>query len=277
LTPSTRVPDLATEVREKLDVVYGSGGGEELKLDLYTPANLPGPLPAVVLIHGGGWGGGTKEECRENARAFASYGYVAASVNYRLAPRHRFPAPLEDVKCAVRWLRANAAEYHVDPAHVGAVGVSAGAHLAFLLGLTGPEDGFEGQGGNAGVSSSVQAVISLMGPTDLGRADWLPVVDRVIAELVGGSRKELPTAYRAASPVAYVRTGCPPVLMIHGTADIVVPYQQAERMHTALRGAGVESWLEALKGKGHGFDWTAQDWQRCYGLMIRFADQHLRR
>jgi acetyl esterase/lipase len=274
--PATRVPDLATDVREKTDVVYGTAGGEQLKLDIYTPSNLAGSLPAIILLHGGGWCAGCKEDCRGFARAFADYGYVAATVNYRLSPRHHFPAPLEDGKCAVRWLRANATEYHVNPDRIGAMGISAGAHLALLLGVTGPYEGFEGQGGNATQSSSVQAVISIMGPTDLNRRDWPAPAEKMIAELVGGNREQIPTAYQASSPLAYVRPGLPATLILHGTADGLVPYEQAKVMFTSLRGAGVNCWLEPLQSKDHGFDWSPQDWKRCQGLMIRFADQHLR-
>jgi acetyl esterase/lipase len=277
LLPTSRVPDLATEVQTRTDVVYGTAGGEPLKLDVYIPTNLPGPLPAIVVLHGGGWYAGAKEDCRAFAQAFADYGYVAVSPGYRLAPRHRFPAPLEDVKCAVRWLRANAQEFHVDPDRIGAMGISAGGHLALMLGVTGPDDGFEGQGGHAAQSSLVRAVISLMGPTDLARTGWMAGTERMIIDLMGGTREQIPAAYRAASPLAYVRSYCPPVLLVHGTQDPVVPYEQADALQAALRGAGVESWLEPLPGKGHGFDWSPLDWQRCRGLMIQFADQHLRR
>jgi acetyl esterase/lipase len=263
-------------VREELDVVYGTGGGEDLKLDLYAPREIPGLAPAVAIIHGGGWVGGCKEEYRPLAQAFAQRGYVAVTVSYRLAPQHKFPAPVEDVKCAVRWLRAGAARYRVDPERIGAVGISAGGHLALLLALTGPGDGLEGQGGNAEQSSRVQAVVNCMGPTDLARPGWSAATDKVIAELMGGNRDTIPAAYRAASPLAYVRRGAPPVLTIHGTTDTVVPYEQARLLHAALVQVGATSRLEPLRGKGHGENWDLEDLKRVVGALIEFTDQHLK-
>jgi acetyl esterase/lipase len=258
-------------------VVYGKGGGDELKLDLYTPTRSSGPLPALVFLHGGGWCMGSKADCRDLARFFAEHGYFTVSVGYRLTPGHRFPAQLEDAKCAVRWLRANAAYYHVDAEAIGAVGVSAGAHLALLLGLTGPANGFEGEGGYAEQSSQVQAVVNVMGPTDLTRPGWPEAVDKILVDLLGGGRDKLAVAYRAASPLTYVAHGAPPVLTIHGTSDLIVPYEQAQLLHTALRDAGVTSWLETVRDKGHAFDWTPEDWQRFKALILAFADKHLKR
>jgi acetyl esterase/lipase len=264
-------------VREERDVVYGTAGGESLKLDLYAPVQPAGPWPAMVFIHTGGWCGGAKEEYGKQARALAERGYVTITVNYRLAPRHRFPAPLEDVKCAVRWLRANAARYQVDSECIGATGGSAGGYLALLLGFTEPSDGFEGQGGNPEQSSKVRAVINVAGPTDLTWRNWPGATEVAIVSLMGGSRTTIPAAYKAASPMSYLRPDAPPVLTIHGTTDNIVPFEQAEHLHAALAKAGVSSRLEFLSGKGHFFDWTPEDWQFTEALVRDFADRHLKR
>jgi acetyl esterase/lipase len=271
-TPSSFGP---LPIREEYDVVYGTGGGEDLTLDLYAPRDLPGPLPAILIVHGGGWVRGTKEEFEGCGQVLAAWGYVAVVVSYRLAPQHRFPAQIEDAKCAVRWLRANAARYRVDPERVVALGVSAGALLALLLGLTGPEDGFEGQGGNPGQSSRVQAVINFMGPTDLTRPGWAPTTEILFTKLFGGSRKEMPDVYRAASPITYVRRGAPPVLTVHGTADEFVPDDQAVRLDEALRAVGAVSWLEHLPGKDHGWTWTTEDAAHSMGIVQAFLKHHL--
>jgi acetyl esterase/lipase len=262
-------------VREHLDLVYGTGGGEELKLDLYAPRELPSPVPGMVVLHGGGWAVGSKNDFRPLARAFAERGYVAVTVAYRLAPQHKFPAQVEDAKCAVRWLRANARRYRVDPERIGVVGVSAGAHLALLLGLTDARDGLEGSGGHPEQSSRVQAVINCMGPTDLTRPGWPAVSDRMIVALVGGTREQLPAVYRAASPLTYVRPGAPPVLTIHGTSDSLVPYEQAMLLHAALGEAGVPSYLETMRDRGHADDWTGEEMLRIAGVILDFADRHL--
>ncbi len=264
-------------IREELDVVYGHAGGEDLQLDLFAPKDAPGPFAAVVVLHGGGWAKGSREVVRPIAAALAAQGYVTASVGYRLAPRHKFPAQIQDAKCAVRWLRANAERCHIDSQHIGALGFSAGAHLALLLGLTDANDGLEGTGGNPEQSSRVQAVINISGPTDLTQPLWPDATRLVLADFLGGSREQLPGTYRAASPVSYIHRGAPPVLTIHGTADSVVPYEQAELLHSALRKARVPSRLTALHGRDHGDNWSPKEQQGNAKAMLAFLDANLRR
>jgi acetyl esterase/lipase len=263
-------------IQQEFDLVYGHAGGEDLQLDLFVPKDAPGPLPALVLLHGGGWSKGSYQLCRPFAPDFAARGYVVAAVGYRLAPRHKFPAQIEDAKCAVRWLRANAQRYHIDGDRIGVLGFSAGAHLALLLGLTEAKDGLEGAGGNPEQSSAVQAVVNISGPTDFTRPGWTPLIEAVIADFMGGSRQQLAEAYRAASPLSYVHRGAPPVLTIHGTDDSVVPYEQAELLHASLRKAKVSSRLITLHGKGHGENWTPQNTERNKAAILSFLDANLR-
>jgi acetyl esterase/lipase len=260
-------------------VVYGHASGEDLQLDLYAPKDVAGPLPAVVLLHGGGWAKGSHEGFRPIAAALAARGYVAASIGYRLAPRHKFPAQIQDAKCAVRWLRANSERCQIDSEHIAAMGISAGAHLALLLGLTDATDGLEGEGGNPQHSSRVQAVINISGPTDLTRPEWeWPQVTRAILyDFFGGNHEQLPNAYRAASPVNYVHRGGPPVLTIHGTTDDVVPYEQAQLLHSALRKANVSSRLIPLHGKDHGNNWTGKEQERIATTIQDFLESHFGR
>lgn len=263
-------------IREELDVVYGHAGGEDLQLDLYAPKDGTGPFPAVVLLHGGGWAKGSHEGFRPIAGALAARGYVAVSVGYRLAPRHKFPAQIQDAKCAVRWLRANSERCRIDPEHIAAMGISAGAHLALLLGMTDATDGLDGDGGNPQQSSRVQAVINISGPTDLTRPEWQwPEVTRaILCDLFGGRREQFPDAYRAASPVSYVHRGAPPVLTIHGTTDDVVPYEQAQELHSALRKAKVSSRLIPLHGKDHGNNWSGKEQQRIAAAILEFLESN---
>src|SRR5262249_18458655 len=175
-------------VREAPDLVFGKGGGADLKLDLAMPKEGDGPFPAVVCIHGGGWVGGDRKQMKQTIEVLAGRGYVAISPEYRLAPRDRFPAQIEDCKAAVRWLRANAGKYHVDPRRIGSVGFAAGAHLACLLGVTKKDDGLEGKGGNPEQSSAVQAVVSFFGPTDLTQAVWSKEAQtKNLVPLLGGT------------------------------------------------------------------------------------------
>jgi acetyl esterase/lipase len=267
----------ATIVRDENDVVYSRAGGEDLKLDVCAPKNLRGPFPAVVLIHGGGWDHGCKGDFQATAVALAERGYVALTIDYRLAPRHKFPAQLDDCRTAVRWLRAHAERYQVDPDRVGAFGISAGGHLALLLGLTETKNVNEKSGEYAEQSCKVQAVVNVMGPTDLARPGWPAYTEELLVSLVGGERDKIPAAYASASPLTYVRPGLPPVLTIHGTADRLVPYEQAKLLHAALLEAGVTSRLETMEGKGHGEGWTADDLHRTGETILDFLNTYLKR
>lgn len=247
------------------DVVYGHADGIDLKLDLAQPAMREGPLPALVFIHGGGWQMGTKNDFEPVIRQFASEGYVTVSVGYRLAPKHPWPAQIEDVKCAVRFLRAHADDYGVDPDAIGAIGHSAGAHLALLLGLMNPEDGFEDSGGHAGVSSKVQAVINVCGPTDLrvwrasteahaeARAATGKDFEDVLMDFVGTTDRDAPVIAQV-SPVAYIDADAPPIITFHGGKDPVVPVEQATLLHEALEQAGARNHkLVIIEDADHAF------------------------
>src|SRR5579863_4442287 len=154
----------AADVVVEKDIVYGKGGEKELKLDLARPEQSSGLLPAVVYIHGGGWQAGNRSAYGHEIEEAAKRGYVAVTVGYRLTDpdkqgkaRNPWPDQIEDVKCAVRWVRANAEKYHIDPNRIGASGGSAGGHLSLMLGVMGGSHDFDGNGGNPGVSSKVQA------------------------------------------------------------------------------------------------------------------------
>jgi acetyl esterase/lipase len=263
-------------VRRESDLAFGMGGGRVLKLDLAMPARGDGPFPAVVCVHGGGWVGGDRTQMATTITVLARCGYVAVSPDYRLAPADRFPAALEDCKAAVRWLRANAARYRINPNRIGAVGFSSGAHLACLLGVTEKEDGLEGSGGNAGESSAVQAVVSFFGPTDLTHRFWTPVMEtKNLLPLLGGTLEEKPDAYRRASPLAYIRRTSPPFLCIHGTRDRTVPAQQSQAFVERLQGAGAAARLLLVPDVGHG--WSGEKLWQSLGQMLHFFNEKLQR
>jgi acetyl esterase/lipase len=275
----------AWPVATEYDVVYGKGGDADLKLDLARPAVGAGPFPLLLWIHGGAWCAGNKADLRLPIREFAKRGYVCASVGYRLAPKDRFPAQIEDVKCALRFLRSKAADLRIDPDRVGAVGFSAGGHLALLMGLTSPADGLEGSGGHADKAGRVQAVVNFYGPTDLpaftlGGEDAKTFRAAIGTDVDGLYLKFLGTAdrtaeiMRRASPVGYVDASDPPVLTLHGTKDPIVPADQARRLHEALRKAGVTERLELIEGAGHG--WGGADLDRSVRITLEFLDRHLR-
>jgi acetyl esterase/lipase len=266
----------AADVREEADVVFAKGGGADLKLGLAMPADGDGPFPAVVCIHGGGWVGGDRKQMGQTLQALAKHGYVAVSPDYRLAPHDHFPAPVEDCKAAVRWLRANAAAYKIDPGHIGAVGFSSGAHLACMLGVTDKDDGLEGDGGNADQSSRVQAVVSFFGPTDLTATNWsLDVTAKNLIPLIGGTAADKPDAYRKASPLTYAGKNAAPLLIFHGDADKIVPLEQSRKLADKINAAGGFAHVMVLEGEGHGF--RREKLVPCVTQMVGFFDGQLKK
>jgi acetyl esterase/lipase len=274
-------PSIAEEdpVLVHRDVVFGCTGGRDLRLDLYRPRTSSAPTPAVLLFHGGGWSGGRKEQMRGLARFLAAEGYAALAVGYRLAPQCPWPAQVEDAKCAVRWLRAHATEHGVDASRIGALGFSAGGHLALLLGTMDPDDGCEGDGGCPEAGSKVSVVVSFFGPTDMETlADGEEPNElrralgvAALGVLLGAEFREDPSRM---SPVRYVSPGDAPTLLFHGTRDPLVPAHQASRFLDALTQAGVPGKAVLIAGAGHG--WRDPELADSIEATLRWLDRHLR-
>jgi acetyl esterase/lipase len=230
------------------DLSYVPNGHALQKLDLYVPKS-ENPAPMIVWIHGGGWKGGSKEQCPP--LLWSGKGFAVASINYRLSQDASFPAQIKDCKAAIRWLRTQAKKYKIDPDHVVAWGGSAGGHLASLLGTAQDIPKWE-EGCGLG-SSQVQAVIDWYGRADLTPVSSDPALaESPSASLLGGSGPEIGELAREASPLAHVSRDDPPFLIMHGDLDDVVPVQQSRTFAEALRKAGVKVSLVILKGAGHG-------------------------
>lgn len=228
------------------DLEYIPDGHERHRLDLYLPEQAARPLPVIVWVHGGGWQRGDKSNCP--VIWFATNGYAVAAINYRFSSHAIFPAQIHDCKAAVRWLRANAGKYRLDPEHIGAGGGSAGGHLVALLGTTPDVKEFEGPGGHAGQSSRVQAVLDWFGPTD-----FLTVGPKETrTRLLGGDAQQNQEKAIKASPMTYVSKNVAPFLIMHGDGDKTVPLAQSEVFAEALQKAGAEATLLVVKGAGHG-------------------------
>jgi acetyl esterase/lipase len=272
------------EVVTEKNIVYGKGADEELKLDFARPKG-DGPFPLVVCIHGGAWMAGNRAAHLGTIKMLAENGYAAATVQYRLAPKYQFPAQVEDVKCAVRFLRANAKKYNLDPMKVAALGDSAGGHLSLLLGMMNPEDGLEGKGGSPEQSSKVQAVVNYYGPTEF--ATWAPTKagdamlrlglqrdgDGILKGWLGTSDRKA-EVMKKASPLTYVDSKDPPVLTFQGTLDPLVQPQQAKVLHEALKKAGVPEQLEILENAAHG--WGGKLKEKTDKQTVEFLDKHLK-
>ena len=272
---------IAAEIVIEEKITYRSVEGEELQLDLARPDG-EGPYPAIVFIHGGGWRGGNRAAYRREIEEAARRGYVAVTASYRLTQpdeqrkaKYPFPAQVHDVKCAIRWLRANAGKYRVDPDRIGVTGGSAGGHLSLMLGVTDESAGLEGEGCHSEQSSRVQAVVNVFGPTDmLHLHETSEGAAPIVASFLGGEPGEAEKAYRDASPITYVDSGDPPILTIHGTADTLVPPDQAERFDAAVKKAGADHELLLLEKQGHGFRGEAVG--EAQRAMYAFFDRHLK-
>ncbi len=266
------------------NIIYGKADGTDLKLDLARPKGN-GPFPAIVFIHGGGWYQGSRQRYRGEIQEAAKRGYVAATISYRLMKFDEkkketttatpiFPAQIHDAKAAIRWVRANAKKYHVDPNRIGVTGGSAGGHLSLLVGLTDPSSGLEGESGNPEQSSRVQAVVNVFGPTDMAACYKKSVVAWIFRLFLGGTPDEAPERYKAASPITYVSKDDPPVLTLHGDKDTLVPVEQAKALDEKMKAVGAPHTLIIYKGQGHGFggEYNKKAWDATW----EFFDRHLK-
>lgn len=272
--PITRAAD-DPKVKLERDIVYTRAGGTELKLDLAAPEQGDGPFPAVVVIHGGAWRAGDKSNMEGAIREFAARGYVAISPQYRFCPRDVFPAQVHDVKAAVRWLKSQARQRHVDPDHIGAMGFSAGGHLALMLGVTGPDDGLEGEVSAGAPDTRIHAVVNYFGPVDLGARD-IPEVSRpLIRDFLGVTPSDKPGLVARASPRTYVSRDDAPILTFQGTKDPLVPHSQAIELADAMSAAGVPGRVEIMVGAQHG--WGGQEMDHTRAQTFEFFDRYLKR
>ena len=247
--PADTALDLTKFGTIETDITYGNADGISLKMDIYYPKITKKPVPAVVYVHGGAWCNGDKGNLvwPEGLQELITRGYLVSAINYRLAPHYKFPAQIEDVKCAIRFLRTKASICNLDSSRIGAWGSSAGGHLAALLGVTDRSVGFEGSGGWMNQSSQVQGVVDMWGPTDLPsfKGNSLPL------ELVFGTADYQSEILRRASPLTYVSKSAPPFLILHGEKDDIVPPAQSYILYNKLVSANVPASLVMVENAGH--------------------------
>jgi acetyl esterase/lipase len=274
-----KLPD---SVKLEADIPYAGTDNPRQKLNLLLPKTPKDdkPLPVIVHIHGGAWLGGDRAGGHGRLAPYVASGeYAAVAVGYRLTNEAIWPAQIHDCKAAIRWIRANAKKYNLDPDKIGVVGESAGGHLVALLGTSGGVKELEGElGPHKDVSSKVQCVVDLFGPADiLTMQDGGSKMDHdgpnsPEGKLLGGRVKDKKDAAKAASPLTYVAADNPPFLIIHGNKDPLVPFNQSERLSAALKKAKVECYFVAVDGGGHG-GFRNPEIQKRERL---FFDKHLR-
>lgn len=225
-------------------------------MDVFIPKHRStAPTPAVLWIHGGGWERGDKNG-NSGAQLLVTEGFVTASLFYRLSGDSPFPADIEDCKCAIRFLRANSSKYGIDPDRIGVAGASAGGHLAELVATAGRNAGLEGDGGWNRSSSRVQAAAAYYGVSDftVGASQFQHHTGEVVVKLFRGTEKDKPELYRKASPILYVSKDSPPLLLVHGEDDDLVPFDQSVRMADAYRRAALPVEFIPVMHAGHDFE-----------------------
>lgn len=236
------------KVTVQRDITYIEDGDHRHGADIYIPPG-DGPFPAVLMIHGGAWTTGSKGHMLGHARAVSDAGYVVMSINYRLAPKHKFPAQIDDCKSAVRWMRSNADKYKIDRRRIAAYGYSAGGQLACLLGTTDADDGLEGSDIPADAPDTrVQCVIAGGAPCEFRT---MPRKVGALSFWLGGTRAEKPEAYRLASPTSFATADDAPVFFFHGEKDTLVPRISPKSLQAALLEHGIKTEFHVVAGKGH--------------------------
>lgn len=244
-------------VKAYRNMEYVENGHERHKLDLFVPEKAEGPLPLLIWVHGGGWQNGSKDGCPPLRAGYAERGYAVASINYRLSGHATFPAQIEDCKAAIRWLRANAKKYNLDPKRFGVWGSSAGGHLVALIGTSGGVKEFD-VGPNLDQSSAVQAVCDYYGPTDFikfvstSKYESHATDSSPEAKLLGGAVLQNKDKAAKVNPITYVTKDDPAFLIVHGDKDGTVPINQSESLFEALKKNGTQVHFHTIHGAGHG-------------------------
>ncbi len=271
-----KAPVVPDDVTFDVGVEYSNPDGQHLQLNIAQPKKGDGPFPAIICIHGGGFRAGSRDGYNGQCIKLAQQGYVALTITYRLAPKYQFPAAIYDTKAAVRWTRANAKKYHIDPDRIGVTGGSAGGHLAQFLGVTTGVPEFEGDGGNADQSSKVTCVVNYFGPSDFTKSYGKSKdAAEVLPLWLGGNLETARKLHVRASPLYWVTPDAAPTLCIHGTKDDYVAYEQATWIVDELKAAEVEAELLTLEGAGHGF--KGEDADKADKAMLAFFDKHLKK
>ncbi|RLD65731.1 MAG: alpha/beta hydrolase [Bacteroidetes bacterium] len=260
-------------IKKYSNLVYKKVGNRSLKLDLCYAKNLKKTAPLLVFIYGEAWKYGNKDKYLGYLIDFAKKGYVTASLEYRYSKEAKFPAAINDVKCAVKWLKLNAEKYHINPDQIAVIGGSSGGYLAMMLAYTSDVAEFESGCNIEGVNSRVQAVVDLYGPPDLTDKQ---VIEATQADVfIGKPYNQASGIYKQASPINYLTKDDPPTLIFHGTIDDVVPVKQSDILKSRFNKVGIPDEYHKLKGWPHFMEAGTKINDYCQYYMNRFFEKYI--
>lgn len=286
---STTQESIPADVEYTQNIEFGKGGNTPLLMDMARPkTDSQAPRPVLVFVHGGAWFSGDKTQGTEKIIEAAKRGFVGVTIDYRYSRVAPFPAQIEDCKCAIRFMRAKARDYNIDPDHIGAWGCSAGGHLVALLGTTANVKELEGTGGYQEFSSAVNAVVDYYGPTDIvqlmgtrSTVRW-DTPNSPPNMLIGAPVLQNKDKADKANPIKYISKDLPPFLIVHGERDGQVPISQSELLYNALKAAGANVDFQVMHNCDHGFDigkgsGDAGEVQRAFNLTWEFLEKNLKK
>lgn len=249
--------------------VFGSTGTRDLRCDVYSPPQKTNNMPAILLLHGGGWFQGEKSQLKAYAIQLARYGFVCVCSEYRLIPEAIWPAQIYDAKAAVRWMRANAKELGIDANKICVSGNSAGGHLALVLGGSANVKELEGEGGHSEFSSAVSAVSAIYAPGEIKISHNPMLIDALLGE-GAGEKEEL-----QASPATYINKDYPPTILIHGSKDELVPHESSWRLYHLMEEYGVPAELHLYQGLPHAFDMNRDYYRQIADMITLYFTRHI--
>lgn len=267
------MPPIPDEIIEYKDLVYKEVQERSLKLDIYHLKKIKKAKPVLVFIHGGAWKKGNKKDYRRYLVDYAMQGYVTITVQYSLSNEAKFPAALNDVNCAIQWIKVNSEKYFIDPNKIAVIGGSAGGHLAMMLGYSQGSPKFENDCLDNKYNSSVQAIVNIYGPSDL--TTEYAQSQSSVEYFLGKKYIEDKDIYKDASPISYLSPDDPPTLIFHGTLDELVPISQSDSLKNRLDRIGITAEYHRLEGWPHTMDLNVEVNEYCQYYMSRFFEKYV--
>lgn len=249
--------------------VFGTTGSRDLRCDIYMPPVKTLAMPAILLLHGGGWFQGDKSQLKAYAIQLARYGFVCVCSEYRLIPEAIWPAQIEDAKAAVRWMRANADKLQINPDKICVSGNSAGGHLALLLGGSADVAELEGKGGNPEFSSRVSAVSAIYAPAEIKLSHNPALIGALLGKNAGAKEEA------QASPSTYINAKFPPTILVHGSEDQLVPHMSSWALYHLMEENKVPAELHLYQGLPHAFDMNRDYYRQIADMITLFFNRHV--